>query len=68
MAANGRRPRRRYNTPGVVNDNLARKLDSKELERRLERSGQLDFDQQYRNLPYIGVVKFDETEKESAKL
>ena len=48
MAANGRRPRRRYNTPGVVNDNLARKLDSKELERRLERSGQLDFDQQYR--------------------
>lgn len=28
----------------------------------------LDFDQQYRNLPYIGVVKFDETEKESAKL
>jgi len=48
VAANGRRPRRRYNTPGVVNDNLARKLDSKELERRLERSGQLDFDQQYR--------------------
>ncbi len=48
MATNGKRPRRRYSTPGVVNDNLARKLDSKELERRLERSGQLDFDQQYR--------------------
>ena len=44
----GRKPRQRYNTPGVVDGNLARKLDSRALERRLERSGQLDFDQQYR--------------------
>ena len=41
-----RRNRTRY--PGVVDGNLARKLDNQELERRLERSGQLDFDQQYR--------------------
>lgn len=40
--------RRRYQTPGVVNGNLARKLDSQELQRQLETSGQLDFDQQYR--------------------
>ena len=32
----------------MVDGNLARKLDSRALERRLERSGQLDFDQQYR--------------------
>lgn len=31
-----------------MDGNLARKLDNQELERRLERSGQLDFDQQYR--------------------
>ena len=47
MAANGRRPRSRYSPPGPVSGNLARKLDSRELERRLESSGQLDFDQQY---------------------
>ena len=46
--SSGRKPRQRYNTPGVVDGNLARKLDSRALERRLERSGQLDFDQQYR--------------------
>ncbi len=40
--------RRRYTSSGAVNGNLARKLDSRELERRLEASGQLDFDQQYR--------------------
>lgn len=44
----GRKTRPRYHTPGVVDGNLARKLDSRELERQLERSGQLDFDQQYR--------------------
>lgn len=48
MAASERKPRRNYNTPDVVSGNLARKLDTRELERRLERSGQLDFDQQYR--------------------
>lgn len=51
MAAKGgknrRSDRRGYNSPGAVSGNLARKLDSRELERRLERSGQLDFDQQY---------------------
>ena len=48
MAASGKNAKRRYHTPGVVNDNLARKLDSAALERQLETSGQLDFDQQYR--------------------
>ena len=46
--SSGRKPRQRYNPPGVVDGNLARTLDSRALERRLERSGQLDFDQQYR--------------------
>lgn len=40
--------RRHYNTPGVVDGNLARELNTEELRRRLESSGQLDFDQQYR--------------------
>lgn len=48
MAARGKKIRRKYDTSGAVNGNLARKLNSQELERRLERSGQLDFDQQYR--------------------
>ncbi len=49
MAAQNRNTaRRRYHTPGVVDGNLARKLDSQELQRQLETSGQLDFDQQYR--------------------
>lgn len=48
MAASGKNAKRRYQTPGVVNDNLARKLDSAALERQLETSSQLDFDQQYR--------------------
>lgn len=39
---------RYYNTPGVVDGNLARELNTDELRRRLESSGQLDFDQQYR--------------------
>ena len=48
MAATGKKTRRKYSTPEAVNGNLARKLDSRELERRLEQSGQLDFDKQYR--------------------
>ena len=50
MAENNNITKRRYNTPGVVNGSLARELefDGRELERRLERSGQLDFDQQYK--------------------
>ncbi len=49
MAANSsKKPDRAYRTPGVVNGNLARKLDSRELERRLDNSGRMDFDQLYR--------------------
>lgn len=49
MPQSTRRDPRSYRTPGVVNDNLARDLTRRELEERLERSGQLDFDQQYRH-------------------
>ena len=48
MAAYGNTAKRRYNTPGVINDSLARDLRTQELERQLETSGQLDFDQQYK--------------------
>lgn len=48
MPQSVRRDSRSYRTPGVVHDNLARDLTRRELEERLERSGQLDFDQQYR--------------------
>ena len=48
MAASTKKRPRRYHTPGVVSGNLARELNHQELERRLETSGQLDFDQQYR--------------------
>lgn len=48
MAANARDGKRRYQTPGVVSGSLARQLDSEELERQLDGSGRLDFDQQYR--------------------
>ena len=53
MADSGKTVKRKYNTPGVINGSLARELDfdSRELERRLERSGQLDFDQQYKRRP-----------------
>ena len=48
MAASVKSTKRRYyNTPGVVNGNLARELSSRELERRLERSGELAPDQYY---------------------
>ena len=42
------RDTRSYRTPGVIHDNLARDLTRHELEERLNRSGQIDFDQQYR--------------------
>lgn len=48
MAASNRRDVRTYQTPGVVDGNLARDLSRHELEQQLERSGQLDFDKQYR--------------------
>ena len=48
MAASVKNARRKqYRTPGVVNGNLARDLSSYELERRLERSGQLAPDEYY---------------------
>ena len=48
MAASVRSTKRRYyNTPGVVNGNLARELGSHELERRLEHSGELAPDEYY---------------------
>ena len=48
MAANTRRDVKTYHTPGVVSGNLAHDLRTQELEQQLERSGQLDFDKQYR--------------------
>lgn len=51
MAANVNTTKRRYDTPGVVNGSLAHKLEPAEheqLRRRLEKSGQLDFDQAYK--------------------
>ena len=54
MATNSRkRPNNGYRTPGVVDGNLARKLDRRELdrrelERRLDNSGRMDFDELYR--------------------
>lgn len=47
MAAYNRRPKNRYHSAGAVDGNLARKLDSRELERRLDRSGRMDFDELY---------------------
>lgn len=48
MAAyNSRNTKRRYNNPSVVNGSLARKLDHRELERQLDRSGRMDFDELY---------------------
>lgn len=47
MASSTKKNRRRHPVPGPVDGNLARKLDSRDLERRLESSGQMDFDRQY---------------------
>lgn len=48
MAASVKNARRKqYRTPGVVSGNLARELNSYELERRLEHSGQLAPDEYY---------------------
>ncbi|MBD5162645.1 MAG: hypothetical protein HDT14_11695 [Oscillibacter sp.] len=47
MAAYKKRTTHRYSTPYSVDGNLARKPDYKELERQLDRSGQMDFDQLY---------------------
>ena len=57
MPASNRRDVRTYNTPGVVNGNLAHDLRTRELEQQLERSGQLDFDKQYRQIQETNADK-----------
>ena len=47
MPVPNQRNRRPYRPAGAVNGNLAHDLKSRELERKLERSGQMDFDQYY---------------------
>ncbi|MDE7220899.1 MAG: hypothetical protein K2O45_14985 [Oscillospiraceae bacterium] len=56
MASNSRRTSRRNSALGPVDGNLARKYerreaDSRELERRLDHSGRMDFDQLYERRP-----------------
>ncbi|MBR2132835.1 MAG: hypothetical protein IJ955_09960 [Oscillospiraceae bacterium] len=48
MPAPNQRNRRPYRPSGSVNGNLAHDLKRHELERKLERSGKMDFDQYYR--------------------
>ena len=57
MPASNRRDVRTYNTPGVVNGNLAHDLRTRELEQQLERSGQLDFDKQDRQIQETNADK-----------
>ena len=42
---------RRYGAQNAVDGNLARKLDRRELERQLDRSGRMDFDELYERRP-----------------
>lgn len=65
MPASSRRDVRTYNTPGVVDGNLARDLRSRELEQQLERSGQLDFDKQYRERQESTADKLSRQRQES---
>lgn len=51
MASYQNSTKRRYPAPGAVDGNLARKLDRRELERRLDRSGRMDFDELYERRP-----------------
>lgn len=51
MASYNRKTGRKSANYRPTDGNLARKLDSRELERRLERSGQMDFDQLYERQP-----------------
>ena len=52
MASYQKSTKRRYTAPGAaVDGNLARKLDRRELERRLDRSGRMDFDELYERRP-----------------
>ena len=65
MAANNRRDIRTYNTPGVVSGNLAHDLRTRELEQQLERSGQLDFDRQYRQQQETAADKLSRRRQET---
>ena len=47
MASNSKKSKRRYSGPRPVDGNLARKPNVRELERQLDRSGRMDFDQLY---------------------
>ena len=47
MASNSKKSKRRYYGPRPVDGNLARKPNVRELERQLDRSGRMDFDQLY---------------------
>lgn len=52
MASYRKSTKRRYTAPGTaVDGNLARKLDRRELERQLDRSGRMDFDELYERRP-----------------
>ena len=65
MPASNRRDVRTYNTPGVVNGNLAHDLRSRELEQQLERSGHLDFDKQYREVQETRADKLSRRRQET---
>ena len=43
--------KRRYVAQNAVDGNLARKLDRRELERQLDRSGRMDFHELYERRP-----------------
>lgn len=51
MASYGKQTKRKYSSSRPVDGNLARKADIRELERQLDRSGQMDFDQLYERRP-----------------
>lgn len=58
MAAYQNSRKRRYSAPNTaVDGNLARKLDRRELERQLDRSGRMDFDELYERRPETALER-----------
>ena len=57
MAAYDKRTSRRPGAPRPVEGNLARKLDRRELERELDRSGRMDFDEFYERRPETAMER-----------
>lgn len=57
MAAYGKRTNRRPSAPRPVEGNLARKLERQELERELDRSGRMDFDELYERQPESAIER-----------